>query len=81
MGRGSPIWRSLWLWSPASLLVGPTRPPLPLVVMVRHLRGSRNRGFPRKATGLPLQREVLLRNAILLYPSGSERCAVHSLAR
>jgi hypothetical protein len=33
MGRGSPIWRSLWLWSPTSLLVGPAWPPVPLVVM------------------------------------------------
>src|SRR5262245_1115045 len=34
LGSGSAI----WLWSSAPLLVGPIRPPLPLVVMARRLR-------------------------------------------
>jgi hypothetical protein len=35
LARGSAIWPSRWLWSPASLLVGPTRPPMSLVVRAR----------------------------------------------
>jgi hypothetical protein len=48
MGPGSPI----WLWSPASLLVGPTRPPLPLVVAgetVSKLKQPRLVPAPEKA--------------------------------
>jgi len=34
----------LWSWSPASLLVGSTRPPVPLVVTVRRARSQKTGG-------------------------------------